>query len=111
MSKHQSGFYVLHTALLEVTYSWACNIDIGNVNAVAFLDLKKAFDTVDQILLSKLHLSGVTHKCFFSLFYIIILRHVLSMVPFQKVAPRLKSGIPQGTILGRSTVFDIYIYQ
>ena len=47
---------MLHTALLEVTYSWACNIDIGHVNVVAFLDLKKAFDTVDQILLSKLHL-------------------------------------------------------
>ena len=31
------------TALLE-----ACNIDIGNVHAVAFLDLKKAFDTVDH---------------------------------------------------------------
>ena len=31
------------TALLE-----ACNIDIGNVHAVAFLDFKKAFDTVDH---------------------------------------------------------------
>ena len=88
LSKHQSGFHVLHstvTALLE-----ACNIDIGNVNAVAFLDLKKAFDTVDHdILLSKLHLcgiSGVTHKCFSSFFYIIILRNVLSMVSFQNAA-------------------------
>ena len=46
LSNHQSGFHVLHssvTALLE-----ACNIDIGNVHAVAFLDLKKAFDTVDH---------------------------------------------------------------
>ena len=48
-----------HTVLLGVTYSWACNIDIGNVNAVAFLDLirkRLIFDTVDQILVSKLHL-------------------------------------------------------
>ena len=50
LSKHQSGFHVLHstvTALLE-----ACNIDTGKVNAVAFLDLKKAFDTVDHDILA-----------------------------------------------------------
>ena len=50
ISNHQSGFRSLHstvTALLEATDDWAFNIDRGNVNAVVFLDLKKAFDTVD----------------------------------------------------------------
>ena len=49
ISKRQSGFRSIHstvTALLEATDSWAFDIDRGNVNAVVFLDLKKAFDTV-----------------------------------------------------------------
>ena len=48
ISKQQSGFRSLHstvTALLEVTDSCAFNTDRGYVNAVVFLDLKKALDT------------------------------------------------------------------
>ena len=47
-STHQSGFRSLQstvTALLEATDNWAFNINRGNVNAVVFLDLKKALDT------------------------------------------------------------------
>ena len=59
----QSGFRGLHstvTALLEATNEWACNINKENVNAVMFLDLKKACDTVDhEILSSKLNAYGI----------------------------------------------------
>jgi len=56
--KYQSGFRAIQStvpALLDATDTWAYNIDSGKINAVVFLDLEKAFDTVHhEILLSKL---------------------------------------------------------
>ena len=64
LCKHHSGFRAIHstvTALLEATDSWTYNIDIEKINAVIFVDLKKALDTVDHnILLSKLDLYGIS---------------------------------------------------
>ena len=51
--KYQSGFRAIHstlTALLQARDTWAYNIDHGKINAVVFLDLKKALDTVDSVL-------------------------------------------------------------
>ena len=63
LSNYQSGFrttYSTVTSLLESTNNWCVNIDKGLLNGVIFIDLKKAFDTIDhEILLRKLKSFGV----------------------------------------------------
>ena len=60
---HQSGFRSLQsvvTSLLNNTNDWYVNIDNGKYTAMVFIDLKKAFDTVNhQILLAKLKKYGI----------------------------------------------------
>ena len=62
----QSDFRSLHstlTALLEATENWSLNIDNGLINGVIFIDLKKAFDTIDHnISIGKLSNYGVDQK-------------------------------------------------
>ena len=63
LNSGQSGFRSLHstlTALLETNDNWCVNIDRGLLNGVIFIDLKKAFDTIDhEIILKKLTKYGV----------------------------------------------------
>ena len=111
--KYQSGFRSFHstvTALLEATDNWAFNIDRGYVHAVVFLDLKKAFDTVDHsILLSKLCLygvKGIAYKLLSS--YLENRTQKCSVNGVLSKSCTLTCGIPQGTILG-PLLFLLYI--
>ena len=113
ISHYQSGFrptYGTTTALLDSTNDWCINIDNGLVNGVIFIDLKKAFDTIDhEILLKKLECYGVdssalgwfrsylsdrTQKCF--------VNGALSS------SRSYSYGVPQGSIIG-PLLFLVYI--
>ena len=113
LCEHQSGFRAHQstvTALLEATDSWTYNIDIGNINGVNFLDLKKDFDTVDhEILLPKLDFHGISEnslKWFQS--YLENRLQQCSVGGSLSDSCVLTCGVPQGTILG-PLLFLLYI--
>ena len=62
----QSAYRQLHSVLsclLKCTNDWYLNLEGGKYTAVTFVDLKKAFDTVnDEILLQKLELYGIHNQ-------------------------------------------------
>ena len=56
LNTYQSGFRSLHsttTALLETTNNWSININNGLLNGVLFIDLEKAFDTINHEIISR----------------------------------------------------------
>ena len=66
LSKFQSGFRPLHStvsALIQMCDDWSDNMDKGRLTGVVFLDIRKAFDSVDHsILLEKAQFYGVADR-------------------------------------------------
>ena len=113
ISKFQSGLRASHsteTLLLQVTNNWLRNMDAGLINGVLFLDLKKAFDTINhEILLSKLERYGIRGlPLLWFQSYLNNRKQICkinnSLATFQNVS----CGIPQGSNLG-PLLFLIYI--
>ena len=113
LSKCQSGFRPLHFmlyALLDATTEWFSNLDQGQINSVAFLDLSKAFDTVDHsVLPQKLALYGVGDiPCKWFKSYLTD-RGQLCCVNRHLSSPRkIACGVPPGSILS-PLLFLLYI--
>ncbi len=111
--KQQSGFRKRHsteTALLHTTDQYLLNMDKGVLNGVLFLDLKKAFDTVDhQILISKLKIYGIEGLAL-NLFKS-YLSNRLQRCKIQGINSQpniITCGVPQGSNLG-PLLFSVYI--
>ena len=98
------------TALLQLVDELANSIDHGQTTVGVFVDLAKAFDTVDhRILLQKLEhygIRGVVLKWFNS--YISNRKQCVLVNSTISKLSNIKCGVPQGSILG-PILFILYI--
>ena len=113
LDDREFGFRSLHSTALALGKStdyWLMNIDNGKLNSVVFLDIRKAFDTVNHdILLQKLECYGVKGNeliCFES-----CLENRIQTCNVNGHMSSFKSisyGVPQRSILG-PLLFIVYM--
>jgi len=111
--KNQYGFRHNHStelSALEVTNTILMSMDKKEVPLAVFMDLSKAFDTIDHsILLDKLYYYGIRNNAY-KLFesYLNNRKQFISIENTNSSFLPVKTGVPQGSILG-PLLFIIYI--
>ena len=113
LGQHQFGFRSIHSTALPLgrsTNQWLMNINNGNLNSVVFLDIKKAFDTVDhKILLQKLACYGINGSSLKLIESYLKDRSQCCSVNGQLSSMKIiVCGVPQGSIIG-PLLFIIYM--
>ena len=109
----QFGFRAKHSvnhALINITESVRKALDDGKIACGVFVDLQKAFDTVDhKILIDKLKyygIRGTANNWLAS--YLSNRRQFVSILGFESDTKTLRHGVPQGSVLG-PLLFLIFI--
>ena len=111
--KFQFGFrkqYSTNHAIISLVERIRSSLSSGKIMIGVFLDLKKAFDTVNHdILLKKLYSYGIRgniHNWFKS--YLTNRKQFVSMYDMKSETKSISCGIPQGSVLG-PLLFILYI--
>ena len=114
LSSRQSGFRSLHpvvTCILKSTDKWYISMNNSHYTAVAFIDLKKAFVTVDHsILLKKMgkyRIRGTEMSWFHS--YLKFRRQLFRVNRENLETQNTEIGVPQGSCL-RPHLFLLYLF-
>ena len=111
--RFQFGFrlnYSTNSALMSIVENIQTQLDNGEFPTGVFVDLRKAFDTVDhRVLLQKLEhygVRGISKKWFSS--YLTNRKQFVSIENCNSTTKTVLTGVPRGSVLG-PLLFLIYI--